>query len=371
MNLLLAENLTPVDERQEMSEWENVLIPVVPMYFLNADKSEQAAARHMSGYIYVLWQQKVWRELEITDKGYYSDINIEYYRGAEPQSSKPKRHADICITDPERGSPFSYEPYQVVQNGKVVCEGILNDVGEARVFNLTEEEVDVVMTDYEPQVVVKVQTELSPFKGANSALREATGRPVPHIWLPYKILGEVQSVFVHYSATQLSTQQLSELESDPSQATEIKDWDQYTNAQSFKTGQGITRALALPNISEVQALEYAVISSQLEKNIAGVYINGPVSALTFAYPSDPVVDESDDYFELQETKGDWCQRSYLRDCAPNEQGTRHIQFSGWPAEVKNVDLVRGYLGHSRHQRDNQTVIFSDKKLSELLAYKPQ
>ena len=112
-----------------------------------------------------------------------------------------------------------------------------------------------------------------------------------------------------------------------------------------------------------------MISSQLEKNIAGVYVNGPVSALT-AYPSDPMLDESDDYFE-RETKGDWCQRTYLRDCVPNEQAVRHIQFSGWPAEVKNVDLVRGYLGHSRHQRDNKTVIFSDKKLSDLLAYKPQ
>jgi hypothetical protein len=84
-----------------------------------------------------------------------------------------------------------------------------------------------------------------------------------------------------------------------------------------------------------------------------------------------MVDESDDYFELRDTKGDWSQRTYLRDCVPNEKGIRHIKFSGWPAEVKNVDLVRGYLGHSRHQRDNQTVIFSDKKLSDLLAYKPQ
>ena len=242
MNLLLAENLMPVDEKQEMPEWDNVLVPVVPMYFNSAEKSEQVAARHMSGYIYVLWQQKVWRELEITDKGYFADVNIEYYRAAEQQSTIPKCHADICITAPETGSPFSYEPYQIVQNGQVVCEGMLNDVGEARVFNLTEEEVDVVMTDYDPQVVVTVATKLSPFKGANSKLREASGRPMPHIWLPYKILGEVQSVFVYYSANQLSNQQLSALESDPSQATEITDWDNYSNAQSFKTKQGVTRA---------------------------------------------------------------------------------------------------------------------------------
>lgn len=56
-----------------------------------------------------------------------------------------------------------------------------------------------------------------------------------------------------------------------------------------------------------------------------------------------MVDESDDYFELRDTKGDWSQRTYLRDCVPNEKGIRHIKFSGWPAEVKNVDLVRGYL----------------------------
>ncbi|ERB65230.1 hypothetical protein G3U99_23680 [Vibrio coralliilyticus OCN008] len=371
LKLLLAENVEPVDSSDEMDEWDNVLVPVVPLYFLTGEKSEKSAARHMSGYIYVLWKDKVWRELAIDEKGYFSDINIDYYRNAQPESAKPKRHADIRITDPERGSPFSYEPFQIRQNGEVVSEGILNDVGEVRVFNLTEEEVEVVMTDYDPHVVVKVETMLSPFKGASQTHREASGRALPHIWIPYKILGEQQSVSLYYSEDQLSPEQLTAFESDPSQATELTDMEYYSSAQSFKTGEGATRALAIPNVSPEQVSQYTVIASQLEKTIAGVYINGPLSPLTFAYPSDPMVDESDDYFELRDTKGDWSQRTYLRDCVPNEKGIRHIKFSGWPAEVKNVDLVRGYLGQSRNKRDNLTLIFANKKLSDLLAYKPQ
>ncbi|OBT18666.1 hypothetical protein BCT31_23530 [Vibrio lentus] len=59
----------------------------------------------------------------------------------------------------------------------------------------------------------------------------------------------------------------------------------------------------------------------------------------------------------------------LRQCAKTTQGSWLICFFGWPVEVEEVDLVRGYLGNSRQNRDNQTVIIRQTPIADLLAYK--
>lgn len=156
--LKLAEDLQPVDKETQMDEWDNVLVPVVPLHFPGSDKSDEAAEVFKSGYVYVVWNNKIWREVAITENGYFSDTDINSVR----EGSRPKRHADIYMTNPETGGVFAYEPFQIVQNGKVVSEGSLNGSGEARVFNLVEEEVEIVMTGYEPQIKEKIETNLSP-----------------------------------------------------------------------------------------------------------------------------------------------------------------------------------------------------------------
>ncbi|HHX8522129.1 TPA: hypothetical protein ACVO3F_003699 [Vibrio diabolicus] len=73
--------------------------------------------------------------------------------------------------------------------------------------------------------------------------------------------------------------------------------------------------------------------------------------------------------QLRQSDGDWSQRVCLRQCIKKENGSRLISFSGWPAEVKEVDLLRGYQRNSHHERDNQTVIFTQTSVADLLAYK--
>ncbi|HCM0825229.1 TPA: hypothetical protein N2772_004624, partial [Vibrio parahaemolyticus] len=136
--LKLAEDLQPIDKETQMDEWDNVLVPVVPLHFPGSDKSDEAAEVFKSGYVYVVWNNKIWREVAITENGYFSDTDINSVR----EGSRPQRHADIYMTNPETGGVFAYEPFQIVQNGKVVSEGSLNGSGEARVFNLVEEEVE-------------------------------------------------------------------------------------------------------------------------------------------------------------------------------------------------------------------------------------
>ncbi|MCW8349262.1 hypothetical protein MD535_25095, partial [Vibrio sp. ZSDZ65] len=364
--LKLAEDLQPVNKEVQMDEWDNVLVPVVPLHFSGSDESDEAGKIFNSGYVYVVWDNRIWREVEITASGYFSDTDINSVR----EESTPRRHADIYMTNPETGSVYSYEPFQVVQNGSVVSEGSLNGSGEARVFNLVEEEVEIVMTGYEPQIKAKVETHLSPFNASSSGTRKAKGYPLPHIWLPYKVKGEPQDVYLAYSGKQLSESELSELESNPgSRATKATELDHYSSAKSFKVGEGKTRLLSvLPSAANSKPNEYAMLQDQINKNVAAVYLSKPVE-LVFEYPGYATLDESDDYFELRQTGGDWSQRVSLRQCIKKENGSRLISFSGWPVEVKEVELIRGYQGNSCHGRDNQTVIFAQTPIADLLAHK--
>jgi hypothetical protein len=190
---------------------------------------------------------------------------------------------------------------------------------------------------------------------------------MPHIWLPYKVVGEAQTLYMYHSSDQLSASELSKLESAADMATELAGLDKYSSEQTFIIDDGAVRALALPDAAATQPREYAVVGSQLSQNVASVFINKPPVSLTFLYPGYSPLDESDDYFELKETEGEWLQRVYLRECGITEEGHRKIRFSGWPPEVEKLDLVRGYLGQQRYKRDNQTVIIREAPVADLLA----
>ncbi|MFA0113054.1 hypothetical protein AB4407_05075 [Vibrio sp. 10N.261.46.E11] len=363
--LKLIEDLQPVDKETQMDEWDNILVPVVPLHFPTGDHSDEATKMLGSGFVYVVWNNEIWRELVVEKNGYFSDTDID----VASSDSRPRRHADIHIEDSDTGGIYAYEPFKVLQNGENVSEGVLNGSGEARIFNLVEEEIEIVLTECDPPISMKVETFVSPVDGTTGE-REAKGHSLPHIWVPYKVQGEPQDVYMFYSSNQLSHSQLSQLASDPdAQATKLVDLEIYSSEQSFKTGEGVTRLLSvLPNAASDNQGEYAVLQSQLNQNVAAVYLNKPVE-LVFEYPGYATLDESDDYFELKQCDGDWLQRVSLRQCAKNDKGARLISFSGWPVEVEEVDLVRGYLGNSRQNRDNQTVIIHQTPIADLLAYK--
>ncbi|USD34285.1 MULTISPECIES: hypothetical protein [Vibrio] len=93
LKLLLAENVEPVDASDEMDEWDNVLVPVRPLAYLDGSKSKDKASELRGGYLYVFWKGKLWREMAITDKGYYQDVDVEYYRSLyqeEQTKEQPK-----------------------------------------------------------------------------------------------------------------------------------------------------------------------------------------------------------------------------------------------------------------------------------------
>jgi len=89
LSLLLAKDLTPVVKDTDMQEWDNVLVPVIPVFYHDAEKTMLAS--FTTGYIYLFWQDKLWREIKISDKGCFNDVDIDYYRAAEPINSKHNR----------------------------------------------------------------------------------------------------------------------------------------------------------------------------------------------------------------------------------------------------------------------------------------
>ncbi|MYM58974.1 hypothetical protein GTG28_07030 [Vibrio sp. OCN044] len=159
--LKIADEIQPVPEQTEMDEWDNVLIPVRPLYYATEDNQADKLADAKRGYVYVFWKQVLWRELYVAPSGYLSDVDVEYYRAMPHAQDKQARQAE--------------------------------------------------------------------------------GHQLHHIWLPYKVKGEVQiednGFGLVYSAAQLSWETIEKLEQDPefyqSEVISLDEWVSYSETQSF------------------------------------------------------------------------------------------------------------------------------------------
>ncbi|EIK0772036.1 MULTISPECIES: hypothetical protein [Vibrio] len=86
--LKLAEDLQPVDKETQMDEWDNVLVPVRPLAYLDGSNDKAKASDLRGGFLYVFWKGKLWREMAINEKGYYQDVDVEYYRTLDQEEKK-------------------------------------------------------------------------------------------------------------------------------------------------------------------------------------------------------------------------------------------------------------------------------------------
>lgn len=73
--LKLAEDLQPVDKETQMDERDNVLVPVVPLF-----KSGSSWDGYTAGRVYIIWKGEVWRELQVTNDGYFADVDMSNSR---------------------------------------------------------------------------------------------------------------------------------------------------------------------------------------------------------------------------------------------------------------------------------------------------
>ncbi|HHF2955517.1 TPA: hypothetical protein ACPJ0D_000648 [Vibrio diabolicus] len=359
--LKLAEDLQPVDKDTQMDEWDNVMVPVVPV-----NKSDSGYVSIDRGYIYVVWQSEVWREIQVQNDGRFSDVDLSLYQSTK---SSPQRSVDISLYDEDSEAFLSGEAFQLYQDGKKVYEGVLDEYACARVFGLTAEEVEVVVAGWpnEGETYTELlQTELSPFKAGSKTKREPLGVPLPHIWLPYKINGSVQSdVALYYSRTQLNTQQLNELKSGNNEKAVEVDLCDYSSAHNFDARS--EPVISLPNL-DTQApskSDYNIVS-QKEQGVAAVVVNSPSEGIVITYKSNPQCDQPDDYFQLTCVDETWSQKIFLREAEFVDQYCKEVVFSGWLPEVKRVNLTRHCRSHNSDKTVLMSVIYQDIELTELL-----
>ncbi|MCA2413634.1 hypothetical protein [Vibrio chemaguriensis] len=359
--LKLAEDLQPVDKETQMDEWDNVLVPVVPVH-----KSDSGYVSIDRGYIYVVWQSEVWREIQVQNDGRFSDVDLSLYQSTK---SLPQRSVDISLYDEDSEAFLSGEAFQLYQDGKKVYEGVLDEYACARVFGLTAEEVEVVVAGWpnEGETYTELlQTELSPFKAGSKTKREPLGVPLPHIWLPYKINGSVQSdVALYYSRAQLNTQQLNELKSGNNEKAVEVDLCDYSSAHNFDASS--EPVISLPNLdTQVPSKSDYNIVSQKEQGVAAVVVNSPSEGIVITYKSNPQCDQPDDYFQLMCVDETWSQKIFLREAEFVDQYCKEVVFSGWLPEVKRVNLTRHCRSHNSDKTVLMSVIYQDIELTELL-----
>lgn len=359
--LKLAEDLQPVDKETQMDEWDNVLVPVVPVH-----KSDSGYVSIDRGYIYVVWQSEVWREIQVQNDGRFSDVDLSLYQSTK---SSPQRSVDISLYDEDSEAFLSGEAFQLYQDGKKVYEGVLDEYACARVFGLTAEEVEVVVAGWpnEGETYTELlQTELSPFKAGSKTKREPLGVPLPHIWLPYKINGSVQSdVALYYSRAQLNTQQLNELKSGNNEKAVEVDLCDYSSAHNFDASS--EPVISLPNLdTQVPSKSDYNIVSQKEQGVAAVVVNSPSEGIVITYKSNPQCDQPDDYFQLTCVDETWSQKIFLREAEFVDQYCKEVVFSGWLPEVKRVNLTRHCRSHNSDKTVLMSVIYQDIELTELL-----
>jgi len=369
LQLLLAENVMPVEKDTEMDEWDNVLVPVVPMYYIDGAKTKKNAKVYDSGYIYIIWQGKLWRELKVDRGGYFRDIDLNATHKTQTTTTKTPayRHVDVALVDEEYGQYYSLEPFEVWEKGQKVFTGTLDMYGQTRLFGLTEDKVDIKLPKENCTVTVETEKTANATRKSVSIYREASGTSLPHILLPYKIMGQVQQdLYAIYKTKQLSNNQVIDLEANyKDKAQSLAELSSYSDKQSFDSTNKTVSNLVLPSHADSDPDRYWLVGKQVDQNIAGIFLNPLYTGIEIKYHTSDFhqmgssEDQPDDYFELcdsrikdqteeekqqradEDDKPLWKQRVSLMDCDEIESGIKSIRFSSIPGDVKEVDLIRG------------------------------
>ncbi|MUK64475.1 hypothetical protein [Aliivibrio fischeri] len=353
LKLLLAENIQPVDKETEMDEWDTVLVPVVPMKKLGEEYS-----LHQTGYFYVIWNGKVWREITIDSNGYFCDLDIQHER-QEPLST---RHVNINASEFFPEANMSFEKFELYQEGQKVFSGELDVCEQSRVFNLVAEEVELKFVDFEHDEILLTTFE-SPIKNNASNERQAMSYPMPHVWLPYKLLGEVQAdCYVYYSQASLSDSEISSLEANyVNIAVSIDEMSVYSQQQAFE-GEHI---YALP-LAKSSSFGSHIINEQNDSNIAAITVMPPKNQITLRYRICRTTDQPDDFMMLRNEDQEWSQKVYFRQAKADDEGFLNLPFSGWPKEVEEVDIIRGASADLGTTEYELSVLKTKIKISELI-----
>jgi len=353
INLLLAGSLSLVDKSTEMEEWDNVLVPIVPM-----KKEGNKYSLYKTGFFYVVWKGEVWREIAINKNGYF----CEYYHQDDNKESSQSYHVNITGSEFLPESNVSFEKFELYQKGKKVFVGELDLCEQARVFDLGEEEVILKFIDFEHDEI-RLPTHESPTKDDGSNITKRISHPMPHIWLPYKILGQQQTdCYVYYSQRALNENDINALEADYiNVAVSTEEMSVYSKQQTFE-GDSIYKLPIVDN----SVFGSELINKQSDSNIAAITVMLPKNQITLRYRICSTTDQPDDFFMLRNEEEKWSQKVYFRQAKADDEGFLNLPFSGWPKEVEEVDIIRGASADLGTTEYELSVLKTKIKISELI-----
>lgn len=97
MVLPLNTQALPCNETTAKKEWDSLIIPIKPMRFFSTQRDKNKASLLRNGWLYVFWQGRLWRELEVKENSALRDVRVEWYRrqyGFGLQKSEGAREAE-------------------------------------------------------------------------------------------------------------------------------------------------------------------------------------------------------------------------------------------------------------------------------------
>lgn len=71
------------NQNVERSEWDDILVPVVPLVYTTVDRDRTEADQASDGWIYVFVDGNPWREIRIERRGLFRDVNLKRCAGKD------------------------------------------------------------------------------------------------------------------------------------------------------------------------------------------------------------------------------------------------------------------------------------------------
>ncbi len=92
IHLPLINDVSPTHKSTTKPLWNNVFIPVTPLGYITDNRQRRQADTLRPGWIYVFWNNQLWRELSIAKNLALKDVYVAHYRRSP--STQNQREAD-------------------------------------------------------------------------------------------------------------------------------------------------------------------------------------------------------------------------------------------------------------------------------------
>ena len=89
----VADDVFTVASDEQCSQWDNVLVPVIPRAYLTAEADHMDASyprcdpQTRTGWIYIYLDGRLWRELQVLPEGGVKDVNLSFEKGLDKREA--------------------------------------------------------------------------------------------------------------------------------------------------------------------------------------------------------------------------------------------------------------------------------------------